>query len=438
MRVMTDLASPRPGQPSQRRGRVRLRTLILIRWIAVAGQAAALLIVRAGLGYELPMGWAMAAVAASCIVNIAASLPRGSTWLDDTKAALFLGYDLLQLAVLLYLTGGLHNPFAILILAPVTVSATVLSRRSTTGLALLAVAAVAVLALMHLPLPWADRGFRLQPLFIAGLGLALGLSALFIAVYVFSVAEEARRMSHALSASQMALDRERQLSALGALAAAAAHELGSPLGTIAVVAREIARDLPGDSPLRADVELLLSQSQRCRDILAGLAARPEAEHGAPFDALPLDVLVDAVAAPHRRARVTLGVELAPPRPGDAVPTLPRRAEILHGLGTLVENACQFARSAVEVAIRWDSAQMTIVIQDDGPGFDPGLVDRLGEPYLSGGHQGRQGDGEHMGLGIFIAQNLLERTGAVLRFGNRPTGGAEVAVTWQRDPRLAAS
>src|SRR5215470_9045824 len=267
MRVMTDLASSRPGQPSQRRGRVRLRTLILIRWIAVAGQAAALLIVRAGLGYELPMGWAMAAVAASCIVNIAASLPRGSTWLDDTRAALFLGYDLLQLAVLLYLTGGLHNPFAILILAPVTVSATVLSRRSTTGLAL---AAVAVLALMHLPLPWADRAFRLQPLFIAGLGLALGLSVLFIAVYVFSVAEEARRMSHALSASQMALDRERQLSALGALAAAAAHELGSPLGTIAVVAREIARDLPGDSPLRADVDLLLSQSQRCRDILAGL------------------------------------------------------------------------------------------------------------------------------------------------------------------------
>ena len=144
----------------------------------MAGQAAALLIVRAGLGYELPMGWAMAAVAASCIVNIAASLPRGSTWLDDTKAALFLGYDLLQLAVLLYLTGGLHNPFAILILAPVTVSATVLSRRSTTGLALLAVAAVAVLALMHLPLPWADRAFRLQPLFIAGLWLGTGAVAL--------------------------------------------------------------------------------------------------------------------------------------------------------------------------------------------------------------------------------------------------------------------
>ncbi len=243
-------------------------------------------------------------------------------------------------------------------------------------------------------------------------------------------------MSHALSASQMALDREHRLSALGALAAAAAHELGSPLGTIAVVAREIARDLPDDSPLRSDVELLLSQSGRCRDILAGLAARPEAEHGTPFDALPLDVLVDAAAGPHRSGRVAFTVALVPPRPGDAVPTLPRRAEILSGLGTLVENACQFARRTVNVEISWDSAQMTIVIQDDGPGFDPGLVDRLGEPYLSGGNQGRQGDGEHMGLGIFIAQNLLERTGAVLRFGNRPAGGAEVAVTWRRD-RMAA-
>ena len=115
-----------------------------------------------------------------------------------------------------------------------------------------------------------------------------------------------------------------------------------------------------------------------------------------------------------------------------MPTLPRRAEILYGIGTLIENACQFARGVVTVTILWDSAEMTIMIQDDGPGFDPGLVDRLGEPYLSGGDQGRQGDGEHMGLGIFIAQNLLERTGAVLRFGNRPDGGAEVAVTWRRE------
>jgi two-component system sensor histidine kinase RegB len=149
--------------------------------------------------------------------------------------------------VLLYLTGGLHNPFAVLILAPVIVSATVLSRFSTIALSVLALVTIAVLALDHLPLPWANGAFDLAPLFIAGLATALALSVVFIAGYVFSLAEEARRMSGALAASYMALDREQRLSALGALAAAAAHRLGSPLGTIAVVSKELARELPASS-----------------------------------------------------------------------------------------------------------------------------------------------------------------------------------------------
>jgi two-component system sensor histidine kinase RegB len=425
------LTGPMPVSLVAPPGRVRLRTLVLIRWSAVVGQALALLVVRAGFGYEVPMGWALGVVATSALVNVASSMRPSKTWLSDGAAAAFLGYDLLQVAALLYLTGGMHNPFAILILAPVTVAATVLSRRSTAILAGLAVVLVAGLAVMHRPLPWADHTFSLQPLFIVGLSLALGFSALFIAGYVFSVAEEARRMSHALSATQMALDRERRLSALGGLAAAAAHELGSPLGTIAVVAREIARDLPPDDPLRPDIDLLLSQSERCREILAGLAARPDADRGVPFDRLPLDALVDAAAAPYRARGVGFRVELQPPAPGTATPALPARPELLHGLGTLIENATQFARREVRVAIRWDATQMSIAILDDGPGFDPMMVDRLGEPYLSTGSQGRQGDGEHMGLGVFIAQNLLERTGASLHFGNRPSGGAEVTVTWPR-------
>jgi two-component system sensor histidine kinase RegB len=429
--MIETLTGPAPAPLAAPHGRVRLRTLVLIRWSAVVGQALALLVVRAGFGYELPMGWALAVVAASAVINIVASLRPSSTWLGDGAAALFLAYDLLQVAALLYLTGGMHNPFAILILAPVTVAATVLSRRSTAILAGLAVLLVLAISMVHRPLPWADHTFSLQPLFIVGLALALGFSTLFIAGYVFSVAEEARRMSHALSATQMALDRERRLSALGGLAAAAAHELGSPLGTIAVVAREIARDLPPGSPLRPDIDLLLSQSERCREILAGLAARPDADRGAPFDRLPLDALVDAAAAPYRGGRVAFRVELLPPGAGAATPGLRARPELLHGLGTLIENATQFARSEVRVAIRWDATQMTIAIQDDGPGFDPNMVDRLGEPYLSTGSQGRPGDGEHMGLGVFIAQNLLERTDARLHFGNRPEGGAEVTVTWPR-------
>ena len=259
-----------------RGGRVRLRTLITVRWIAIAGQVAALGIVRYGLGFPLPIGPAVGVVGASAALNLwLSSRRRGSALLSDRMAAVQLGYDMLQLAALLCLTGGLGNPFAVLILAPVTVSATVLSRRSTISLSVLALAILALLARYHLPLPWPDGAFRLEPMFILGLMLALGTAVVFIAAYVSSVSEEARRMSDALSATQMALDRERRASAVGALAAAAAHELGTPLGTIALVAHEIARELPKDSPISGDVALLQSEAKRCRDILAELAARPE-------------------------------------------------------------------------------------------------------------------------------------------------------------------
>lgn len=418
-------------------GRVRLRTLTLIRWVAIAGQATALLVVHAVLGYRLPIWSALLVVAASAAVNIWATVRRpGPARLRDREAALYLGFDLVQLAALLYLTGGLHNPFAILILAPVTVSATVLSRASTIALSALALAALVFLALAHLPLPWPDGSLEVAPLFVVGLGIALAVSTVFVATYVFSVAEEARRMSDALAATQVALDREQRLSALGSLAAAAAHELGSPLSTIAVIAKEFARDLPADSPLRADAELLISQSARCRDILAGLAARPETDGGTPYTRLALPALVEAAAAPHRSDRVELALDAAPlPGSNQPPPTLARSPSFLHGLGNLIQNAVQFAHAEVQVVVRWDGSHIVVTILDDGPGFDAGLLEQLGEPYLSGRRGGRagdaEGDGEHMGLGVFIAQNLLERTGATLRFDNRPEGGAEVTASWRR-------
>lgn len=423
------------------RGRVRLRTLAIIRWVAIAGQAAALIIVHFGLGYRLPIWPAIVMVGASALVNVWVTVGRPATVrLGDREVAFYLAFDLLQLTGLLYLTGGLNNPFAVLILAPVTVSATVLSRTSTIGLALLALVVIALLAFFHLPLPWPDGSFEMQPILIFGLALALAVSTVFVATYVFSVAEEARRMSDALAATQMALDREQRISALGSLAAAAAHELGSPLGTIAVIAKEIARDLPSDSPLKEDAELLISQSARCRDILAGLAARPEADAGEPFTRLSLPALVEVAASPHRDDRVRLVVDAAPEvGSAESAPVVARSPGVLHGLGNLIQNAIQFARSEVTVAIRWSESHIVISILDDGPGFDPVLLDQLGEPYLSGrstvragdSAAGGQGEGEHMGLGVFIAQTLLERSGASLRFANRAEGGAAVTVTWRR-------
>jgi two-component system sensor histidine kinase RegB len=319
------------------------------------------------------------------------------------------------------------------------VSATALSRASTMGLSIVALAVVVLLAFFHMPLPWPDDSFRMEPVLVFGLGLALVVSIMFVAAYVFSVSEEARRMSDALNATQMALDREQRLSALGGLAAAAAHELGSPLGTIAVVAKELARDLPPDSPLKADAELLISQSARCRDILAGLAARPEADGGTPYSRLALPTLVELAAAPYRGERVRVVLEIEDGTDPAAPPVVPRSPGVLHGLGNLIQNAAQFARSEVRVVMRWTDQRIWVSILDDGPGFDPGLLEHLGEPYLSSGSAGRasdssgEGDGEgtHMGLGVFIAQNLLERTGARLSFDNQLGSGAEVTASWRR-------
>ena len=411
-------------------GRVRLRTLNLIRWIAFGGQSAALAIVYVGLEYPLPIVPAVLLVLVSVAVNLQAAWShRGSPWLTDRGAAVYLAVDLVQLSALLALTGGLANPFALLILAPVTVSASVLSRSSTLTLAGLAILAATVLAFVHVPLPWANGGLDLPSLYIGGIWSALVLAVGFIAAYVFSLAAEAQRMSDALSATQMALAREQRLSALGGLAAAAAHELGSPLGTIAVVAREIRSEVPEGSDLEEDADLLLQETQRCRDILARLAARPEGDQDdVSFWDLPLSALAQSAAQPFERDEVALKVRTAP---GDdtAQPTLQRKPEILHAIGTLVQNAMGFAESQVVLEARWDSRTAELAILDDGPGFDPQILPYLGEPYLSTRRQ--DSGGENMGLGIFIARTLLARTGADVLFDNRPQGGAQVIVRWPR-------
>ena len=411
-------------------GRVRLRTLVYIRWIAVLGQLLTLMVVRYGLGFDLPFGICMAIIAISAALNIAITLRRPlGDHLTDRMAAQYLAYDILQLTVLLFLTGGLQNPFSVLILSPVVVSATVLPRSSTIGLGLLSGAAITLLALWHLPFPWhPGESFELPDVYVMGIWEALELGVVFIAAYAGSVSEEARRMSDALAATQMALAREQRMSALGALAAAAAHELGSPLATIAVTAKEMARTAPPAGPLADDIALLIEQSNRCRDILAELARDPEADGGSPFAQLPISVLVEAAAQPHMNSHAEILFDHRPYE-GDSdgpPPVIARSPEILHGLGNLIQNAAQFAADQVVVGTRWDRNRVTVTVTDDGPGFPSHLLDRLGEPYLSS-----RGEGGHMGLGIFIASTLLKRTGATLSFFNGEEGGARVEVSWER-------
>ena len=416
-------------------GRIRLRTLVLIRWIAIAGQAAALLVVHFAMGFALPIGPALAVVAVSALVNVALIVrrPAGGS-LGDRAAAGYLAYDTCQLAVLLYLTGGLGNPFSFLLLAPITVSATILSLHSTVALCILALVSISILAVWHLPLPSGGEQVSLPAVYILGGWAALAIGIVFFAVYNWRVAEEARRLSDALSASQLALAREQERSAVGGLAAAAAHELGSPLGTIAIAAREIARDLAPDDPIREDVELLISETARCRDILAALVRHPGGGGATPFERLPIAAVVEAAGAGHPRAGVELQFEAAAApgagsdaRAPGAAPIVPLGAEIIHGIGNLVQNAVQFAATRVVVRTRWDGQDITVAVADDGPGFPQFVLERLGEPYISV----REDEDDHMGLGIFIAQTLLQRTGAELEFRNHADGGAEVVIRWRR-------
>lgn len=414
-------------------GRVSLRTLILIRWVAIAGQLSAVLGVAFGLGYPLPLGPLLAVIGVSVLLNVAATLQgRTRLRLGDRDAALYIAYDLLQLTVLLSLSGGLLNPFCMMLLAPLTVSATILSRRSTVALTALTLVCTLVLGLWHYPLPGPAGDMNLPAVYVFGIWLAMSVSAVFVAAYVHHVAEEARRMGDALAASQMALAREQRVSALGALAAAAAHELGTPLGTIAVVAKELSRDLPPDSALTEDVTLLMSESERCRLILADLARQPDIGGGDPYEKLPLPVLVETAAQPHLRPEIILDIDSD--GSGDP-PAIRRTPELLHGLGNLLQNALQFARAEVTVRTAWSADRVTLTIRDDGPGFPAGLLARIGEPYISGrgeGRAARSNDGVHMGLGIFIATTLLEHAGATLDFSNGRDGGAKVVVSWPRD------
>jgi two-component system sensor histidine kinase RegB len=417
--------NPRHAPPPPQ-GRVRLRTLVVVRWVAIFGQTAAVLYVQFGLGFHFQLFPTLGAIAISAVLNAVLMLDRPLAGrLDNRAAGAVLAYDVMQLATLLYFTGGLQNPFAVLLVAPVAVAAASLSRAMTAALGALALFLATLLAFWHEPLPWSPPGLVLPLRFQMGVWIAIALTIGFVAAYVATLSAEARQLSDAFSATQALLAREQRMSAVGGLAAAAAHELGTPLATIAVVAKEIARDLP-DGELRDDAELLLAETMRCRDILARLAAKPEGggPEGNPFPKPAMSVLLKEIAERYGRGvAVAHIVDFA-----DGVePAVRRTPEIVQALGTLIENAATFARKGIEILVWSDAENIGVDISDDGPGFSPDILGRLGEPYVST----RIGDGEHMGLGIFIANTLLSRTGGAVSWENRREGGARVSVRWPK-------
>ena len=423
-------------------GLLRLRTLVRLRWLAVIGQSLAVLVVHFGLGFKLPLGPCLAIIALSAWLNIFLSLRwRGGQRLASRPAGLLLGYDVLQLASLLYLTGGLENPFAFLFLVPVTVSATSLPITWTLALAAIAFTCSTVLAFVHMPLPWATtEALTLPPTYVGGMWAALISGTVFSAIYARRIAEEARLMSSALSATEMVLAREQRLSALDGLAAAAAHELGTPLATIALVAKELKREVPKSSPHIEDIDLLISQAARCREILMRLAV-PEQLSDDVYQQVTLHAMIEDLVAPLRGSDVAIAIDAAPgdEKKTSQAPVFKRNPAINYGLGNILENAIDFAATSVEVKARWTANQITLTVADDGKGFDQSIFDQLGDPFVTTrpgyGPDVEPEPGQHdgMGLGLFIAKTLLERSGASVSLSNRkhPLEGAMIQVTWPR-------
>ncbi len=415
----------------QQTHRLRLNTLIRLRWLAIIGQSVTVMFVAYWLDYPLPVSLCFALIACSAWLNLLLTFRFPSAHrLQPTAALGILTFDALQLAGLLYMTGGLTNPFSLLMTVPVVISATSLPLRMTALLGGFVMAMATALVFVHLPLPWTNGAELAMPfVYVAGMWTAVMSSIAFTAIYAWRVAEEARLLANALAATELVLQREQHLSALDGLAAAAAHELGTPLATIALVAKEMDRALGKDTKFREDVTLLRSQSERCRQILKRLTSL-SSESEEHLARLPLTSLVEEVIAPHRDFGISIKLE-----PGEQTGPEPvgrRNAGVIYGLGNLVENAVDFAASAVTIRWRWDDRSVVFEIVDDGPGFPPEIIDRIGEPYMSTRQGPESGGG--LGLGLFIAKTLLERSGATLAFynANERGKGAVVQIDWPRE------
>ncbi|AHM03777.1 Sensor histidine kinase PrrB (RegB) [Roseibacterium elongatum DSM 19469] len=426
---------------------VRLRTLLVLRWLAILGQTMTVVLASFYFGLRVELGLCFLAIGASVVSNlIAMTIFPENQRLSDRDAMLTLLFDLAQLSFLLFLTGGLNNPFALLILGPVTISATALTMRSTAILGALAIGLISLLAYFHVPLTLSTGEImELPDLYILGFWMAIVIGIVFLSAYARRISSESHSMSQALLATQMALAREQKLTDLGGVVAAAAHELGTPLATIKLVSTELAEELENYPELAEDARLIRDQADRCRDIMRSMGrAGKDDLH---MRSAPLEEIVREAAEPHSDRGIEIVTAFGPA--GGCTgpqPIVWRKPEIIHGLRNFVQNAVDFAETRVWIDGQWINGEIKVKIVDDGPGFPPDLLGRLGDPFLR--RRSRDSDSqrpgyEGMGLGLFIAKTLLERSGAKVTFHNAsdpflldedtpPRNGAMVELVWPRD------
>jgi len=403
---------------------ILLINLIKIRWLAIFGQLSAILISYYYLEIFVPIFSCLLIIVVSTFVNLISFFRKKiNNYLSDKEAFYFLLFDTLQLGILLYLTGGIYNPFSLLLIAPLIISASYLPIVFSIILSLLSIIIVVLISYFYIPITWNDS-FSVPDIFKYGLSLSLIISLIFIGIYVYFLASSSRNISQALFHTRSVLSNQKKLSEIGSLSTAAVHEISTPLNTIFLIINDLREEqfIKKNNEIKKEIELLKSQAEKCRAILLTLSQNPQNLKDKFFDNTTLSNIIKINFDKFNNRKIKLQINIIPK---SSEPSVFFKDELMYGLGNIIQNSIQHANLTVTVDIYWNEAQFKIIINDDGNGFAKEILDQIGNPYISKNNYG-------MGLGIFIAKNLIENIEGSVFCKNQKDGGASVEIIIIRD------
>ena len=403
------------------------KTLVVLRWIAITGQLAAINLVYNFLNLDFPIVESHMIIFAGFITNIYLQFKIKTVQLSDIYSSLFLIYDLIQLSILLYLTGGISNPFSLLLIVPAIVSSTFLSMGTTLILGSITIVSLFVLAKYYLPLPGLEEyAFVFPTFYLAGSLISIIVGLLFLSYFGIRFAGETKKRSDALNKLQQVIAKEYELESLGGQAAAAAHSLGTPLATITVVARELRKEIGEESKHSKDLDLLISQTKRCSEILKQISQKQIIEDQF-ISAVKFEDLLKEIISSFKETSEK-NIELLADKDNNKI-DIQRTPEIIYGLRNFIGNAVKFSNKRVLIYLKSNNKDIEISINDDGPGFPEDIIKILGEPYIRSKSK-KVSSNSGLGLGTFLGKTLLEKQGANLLFSkDMNLGGASVSIKW---------
>ena len=402
-------------------------TLTILRYIAIFGQFIAINIVFFYLELQFPLKESYIIIFIGLTTNLFLQFRVKVNQLKDSYASLFLLYDLFQLSSLLYLTGGILNPFSILLIIPTIVSSTFLSMGTTIILGVITSFLLFILSFVYLPLPGLDKNiFEVPNFYKQGILTAILIGLVFLSYFGIRFAGETKKRSEALRKLQEVISKEYELESLGGLAAAAAHSLGTPLATISVVAKELKKEIGDDKEISKDIDLLISQTKRCSEILKQISKK-QIKEDIFLNSIKFEDLLEEIISSFKETS-SKDINLIVENDNNKI-AIQRTPEIIYGLRNFIGNAVKFSKSRVNINLRSDQKIIEIQINDDGPGIPEDLIQKMGEPYIKSKSK-ELSDNSGLGLGTFLGKTLLERQGAKLIFKrNSKLGGALVVLSW---------